>query len=55
MPDPQSPQVLEAQQVQIADAQRRSGRRSTILDATVTPTQPYTAAAAGPASIGRGA
>jgi hypothetical protein len=55
MPDPQSPQVLEAQQVQIADAQRRSGRRSTILDQTVTPsvaTAPYTSAALG-AGAGR--
>jgi hypothetical protein len=51
MPDPQSPQVLEAQQVQIADAQRRSGRRSTILDQTVTP-QPYSGTVAG-AGAGR--
>jgi hypothetical protein len=54
MPDPQSPQVLEAQQVQIADAQRRSGRRSTILDSTVTPSAPYTGTTAGAAGIGRG-
>lgn len=41
MPDTQSPQVLEAQQIQTAEALRRSGRRSTIFDSTVpTPPQP---------------